>query len=351
MSRDLPASDFRVTLNTMAFGAIGAALGWAVSAPIYILTGPAVAVSIVSMLGVRTTIHPGLRDACFVVLGVAVGSGFDADAAAAMVRWPLAFVFMALLIAATLLLSQWVLSRFLGFDRRAALLTAAPGHLSFVIAMASEMKEDVARISMAQSVRLLALTLLVPVFALALGLDVVGLVMPAGSPMSIMNLTLLLAAGFATGLVLKRLSFPAPLLLGAMMVSGAGHLSGLTPGILPAWLLLPAYMVLGILIGTRFSGADLKTLRSGLAVGVVVTFIAAAFAALGALPVAWALEMPVAHVLVAFAPGGLETMIAMGIILGVVPGFVAACHIARLLVLTVLLPALLAHATGAQSEK
>jgi len=51
--------------------------------------------------------------------------------------------------------------------------------------------------------------------------------------------------------------------------------------------------------------------------------------------------MPVAHVLVAFAPGGLETMIAMGAVLGVVPGFVAACHVARLMVLTVLVPAML----------
>ena len=34
-------------------------------------------------------------------------------------------------------------------------------------------------------------------------------------------------------------------------------------------------------------------------------------------------------------------MIAMGVVLGVVPGFVAACHIARLLVLTVMLPLML----------
>ena len=67
------------------------------------------------------------------------------------------------------------------------------------------------------------------------------------------------------------------------------------------------------------------------------------FAAAAALPVAWALEMPVAHVLVAFSPGGLETMIALGAVLAVVPGFVAACHIMRLVVLSVLLPAMLSR--------
>ena len=36
-------------------------------------------------------------------------------------------------------------------------------------------------------------------------------------------------------------------------------------------------------------------------------------------------------------------MIALGAVLAVVPGFVAACHIMRLVVLSVLLPAMLAR--------
>ena len=37
------------------------------------------------------------------------------------------------------------------------------------------------------------------------------------------------------------------------------------------------------------------------------------------------------------------TMIAMGAVLGVVPGFVAACHMMRIFVLSVLLPLMLAR--------
>jgi len=43
-------------------------------------------------------------------------------------------------------------------------------------------------------------------------------------------------------------------------------------------------------------------------------------------------------VLIAFAPGGLETMAAMSVILGIDPTFVATHHIARLLMLTVIVP-------------
>ena len=63
-----------------------------------------------------------------------------------------------------------------------------------------------------------------------------------------------------------------------------------------------------------------------------------------ATPVAMFLDMPLTHVLVAFAPGGLETMIVMGAVLGANPGFVAACHVGRLLVLSVLVPVMAARA-------
>ena len=334
------------TALTLLLGCVGAAVAWYLSAPVYILIGPALLVSLAGLVGVHTSIHNGVRDVCFLVLGVAVGSGFDADALAAMQRWPLAFLVMAGLIVATLALCRVMLTCYLGFDRRGALLAAAPGHLSFVIALAADLKTDVVRVTIAQSVRLLALTLLVPFAALALGMDM-SAVLPEGTPLSLLHLILLLVLGFALGRVFEHLSFPAPLLLGTMVVSGIGHLSELTPGVMPRFVILPAYLVLGALIGTRFSGVTFQELRQGLAVGVVITLVAVLFSVLGALPVAWALGMPPAHVLVAFSPGGLETMIAMGVVLGVVPGFVAACHIARLLILTIVLPAML----GRRSER
>jgi len=58
-----------------------------------------------------------------------------------------------------------------------------------------------------------------------------------------------------------------------------------------------------------------------------------------ALPLAGILSMPEATTLAAFAPGGFETMIA----LGANPGFVAACNVARLMILTGLIPLFLSR--------
>jgi membrane AbrB-like protein len=236
-----------------------------------------------------------------------------------------------------------MLSRFFGFDARSALLASAPGHLSFVISIASDTGSDVARISITQSVRLLALTLVVPFVALWLGVEMTGSVAPQGAIMGFWGMMVVFMLAVVVGVVFRRLSVPAPLLLGAMVVSALGHLTNMVPGVLPGWLILPAYLVLGALIGTRFSGVTLARLASGLGAGLAITFVAVGLAGLGAVPVALALGMPLAHVLVAFAPGGLETMIAMGAVLVVVPGFVAACHVMRLLVLSVLLPWMLAR--------
>ncbi|MBD3663414.1 AbrB family transcriptional regulator [Sulfitobacter aestuariivivens] len=329
------------TTVTLAIATLGAVLAWLGSAPVFILLGPAVAVSLSGLAGLRVEIAPGLRDVCFVVLGVAVGSGFDRDALGAMIRWPLAVLFVVVLIWMMLLICRRVLVRQFGFDHRAALLAGSPGHLSFVVAYAQESGADVARVSIVQSVRLLCLSIVVPFVALWMGVDVNGAIAPQGEIMPLLTLLVVFATALLVARVIAHLRVPAALLLGAMLTSGVGHLTGWAPGVPPDWLVLPAYLVFGALIGTRFSGMTLKALAGGLAAGLTTTGIAAVLTVSGAIPVAWALGMPLAHVLVAFAPGGLETMIVMGVIIGVVPGFVAACHISRLLVLSVLLPAML----------
>ncbi|AXI46229.1 AbrB family transcriptional regulator [Sulfitobacter sp. SK012] len=328
---------------TLGAGIVGAVVGWALNAPVYVLLGPAVAVSLLGVAGMRMVVPPQLRDACFVLLGLAVGAGFDSDALGTMIRWPLAFVVIAVMIWITMVLSQKMLVRGFGFDAPSALMASAPGHLSFVIAMATDSGADVARISVTQSVRLLSLTLVVPFAAMAMGVDVGGTVIPQGAPMIWGSVLVLIVLAVLVGQLFARLSVPAPLLIGAMVVSGAGHISGLTPGVMPTVLILPAYLVLGALIGTRFSGVTLALLASSAGAGLAITGVAVGLSTLAAVPVAAALGMPVAHLLVAFAPGGLETMIAMGVVLGVVPGFVAACHMTRLLVLSVLLPVMLAR--------
>ena len=344
----MPASPRIASLATTAvsvgIGAVGYGLAWLLSVPAPILIGPAVAVSLAGLTGLRTGVDPLVRDISFVILGFGIGCGFTAEAGAAILHWPLAFVALGVSLFLTLVLCRDLLVRIFGFDPASAVLASAPGHLSYVMSLTVETGSDIGQVAVVQSIRLLALTLIVPFAALAMGYPMGTLGTIGGAPMGWDVLALLLAASAVLGWIFLRLRLTAPLLLGPMVVAGATHIGGTVEGGVPLLLLTPAFLVLGTVIGTRFSGMSLAALRASALAGSAVTLLGAVIASVAGVPVAMALGMPVAHVLVAFAPGGLETMVALGAVMGVSPGFVAACHIMRLLILTGLIPFTLGRA-------
>ena len=124
-------------------------------------------------------------------------------------------------------------------------------------------------------------------------------------------------------------------------LSAAGHVLALTPGQLPAPVTFAAFLVMGVLIGSRFSGQSWEALRSAMAAGIWVTFVTMLTTMLAVAGALLALGLPPALLIVAFAPGGVEAMAAISVTLGLDPAFVAAHHVTRLLILTVLIPLLM----------
>ncbi|WP_163025894.1 AbrB family transcriptional regulator [Chachezhania antarctica] len=339
------AAETRQTGITLAIGGIGAALAFWLNFPAAMLVGPALCVTIAALAGVKVGIAMRVRDVCFLFLGISIGAGFVPEAGAAILRWPLAFVALLVTLAVTIAVGGWVLRRFFGFDPVSAVLAAAPGHLSFVLSLSADMGGDIGRVVIVQSLRLLTLTLVVPFLAVAMGYEVPAAAMAPGDPMPLWILAMLVVLGIAVGAVFNRLNFPAPLILGTMAVSGLGHVADLTPGTVHPVILIPAFVIMGTLIGTRFADMSWPLFRQSAFAGFTVTLIAAGSAAIGVIPVCWALGMELPHGLAAFAPGGLETMIVLGAILGAEPAFLAACHVVRLLILSVMIPVAVARAS------
>ncbi|MCV6584892.1 MAG: AbrB family transcriptional regulator [Marinibacterium sp.] len=328
-------------VQTLAIAALGAGLAALLHMPAALLTGPALAVSLAALAGCDMQVPDRLRDLVFVVLGVGIGSTVTDRTTDAILRWPLAFLALVPMLALTMVLGQWALRRGFGFDRRSAVLAAAPGHLSFVIGLGLDMGVDVMRVTVAQSLRLLMLTLLVPVLALLMGVGIPANALAGSQVMGWGAFAGLIGLSALVGLGLQRLRMPAALLVGAMIVSGVAHGAGWVSGGLHPGLGAAGFVMLGALIGTRFSGVRPAVLAQAAGAGVVTTAIAGAMTVLFALPLAWAMGLPEATVMTAFAPGGFETMVALGAVLGSQPGFVAACHVMRLLILSALIPAML----------
>jgi hypothetical protein len=199
---------------------------------------------------------------------------------------------------------------------------------------------DTARVAMVQSIRVLFLTLCVPVIVAGI-FGATGLAVMPEEAMRPLDLALMLAVSLLLGAGLARLSVPAAYLLAGMAVSALGHGTGLTPGRMPEGVTVAAFLVMGTMIGSRFAGLGPRDVAQGLAAGAWVTAITMVFAILAVIASMAALGMAPALLIVAYAPGGVEAMAAIAVTLGLDPAFVATHHVVRLLLLTAIIPALL----------
>lgn len=324
------------TATALAVGSAGALIAWALGLPAPMLMGPAMSVTLAAVMGLRMTMPVRLRDTAFVIIGTGMGAGVTPETIEAMRTWPISVVLLGVAVTAILFAGAFANARLFGKDWQSSVLAASPGHLSYILGLGLEVKGDLTFITVVQSLRLLALTLLVPVVVVLGG----TLDSPAPPPqaMSPFLLVFVLLAGAAFGFLLLRFRIPAALLLGGMFTSSVLHGTGWVEGGLPQWLSIPAFLVMGTLIGSRFDNTKWSVLRSALGASFVLTSVSVGIAFLGALVVSMSIGLPVMQVLIAFAPGGVETMAAMAVLLDADPAYVAAHHVLRLFLLTALVP-------------
>jgi membrane AbrB-like protein len=322
----------------LALGAAGAGLAWLVSVPAPFILGPAVVVTIAGVSGLATEIPVSLRNGVFVVIGAIMGSGVTPQVLDAARHWPQSFAILALslvlIMAVTTALFRWLYV----YDHVTAVLSSTPGHLSFILGLGAATGGNLAAISVIQSVRLLALTLFVPMFVAFGGHDIPAAPGSATGTLPLLQLAAMLPACAALGLALHWLRLPAAFLIGAMLVSTLAHLTGTVEGLVPDWLAIPSFIVMGTMIGTRFSGVRPHDLARYAGAGLMTTCIAVVIAGVAAYVSSWLTGLPLAPMLVAFAPGGVETMAAIALLINADPAFVAAHHVMRLFFLTALVP-------------
>ncbi|MCC2608589.1 AbrB family transcriptional regulator [Neorhizobium petrolearium] len=333
-------SELRASALTALIGTAGALIAIAVAFPAPYLIGPAVAITVAGLAGLRLTVPAEVRNVCFVIIGVSMGASVTPEVIVAARTWPASFVMVPVAVVILLYVSSWMLQRFFRYDRVTALLASSPGHLSYVLSLAAETHCDLRTVSVAQSVRVLALTITTPLIV-----EIFGLVgaEPALPPhvMSVPVLIATLAVSALLGMLFLRWRLPAALLLGGVAVSISTHITGFVSGGVPNWLLIPTYVILGSVIGTRFCGVSIGELRVAFVAGGIVTVVVTVLAAAIAGGVSYLTGVPLDAALIAFAPGGLETMAAMAVMLHADPTYVGAHHVLRLMFLSVLMPLVL----------
>lgn len=327
----------RDTALGLAIGFAGGLAFWLLGIPAPWLAGSMMAAIIAVFSQVKVGMPDWLRAVAFIFLGIQTGTAVSWETVDRAVHWPLSIAFLCLTVVAITWACMAYYIRRSGWDAATALFASLPGALSLTLLLASGTRADMRRVTIAQCIRLFFLvaalpsviTWLRPQEEVAVTLSQIG---------GWWDILLLVAVSTAAGYALEWMKVPAGLMLGPMLASAGLELSGLIAGAAPASILVPANVVLGVMIGARFSHFTFREFRAALVEGFSGFVIALVIAMAGAGVAAYFSGLPLALTLLAFSPGGLDAMTIMAFSLNLDPAYVGAHQMARYLGLALLMP-------------
>jgi membrane AbrB-like protein len=226
------------------------------------------------------------------------------------------------------------------WDAQTALFAAVPGSLSQVSAMAADRQADLGAIIVVQTIRVIALAVGVPLGLTLAGFDAPGQL--PGSARGILDapgqLAALVAGSVAAAFAFWRIGFTGGFFFGPMVVSAFLHGGGFVEVNLPGWMAVMSMIALGAINGSRFNQTSFRMLLDYLVAALgslaVVTTVAAVFVLL-----AWKVfALDFDDLVASYAPGSVDVMMILALALHLDPVFIGAHHLARILVLSLMLP-------------
>lgn len=325
------------TVLTLAISALGGLVALALSVPAPWIMGGAVSTTAAAMLGVRIAMPDWMRNVSFILVGLSMGANVDRESLSLVGQWPITLSALVIELIAIVGLTGYMLRKLFKLDAGTAYLSSFPGHLSFIMGIASAGVGDPRQIAIIQVIRIMMLTICVPIGAIFLPIEHFAGAVPAG-PMALETLVAVGLACALAGWVFVKLKVPAGFVLGAMAVAVTARLNGFFDGSIPAPLTTATFIMIGGLIGTRFVGVTRRELKQAAVGGLIATTMAVAIVTLMAYGASRLVDMPFGQIWLGLAPGALEGMGALGVALGYDPAFVAAHHVVRLLLLTFAIP-------------
>jgi membrane AbrB-like protein len=336
-------------LETLVIGSVGGLLFLWAQLPGGLISGAMIAVGIAAIAGRPLTVPPALTQTVLVLLGISLGSLVSRQLLQHIGAYPLTIALLALATFCSTFGSSLYLQRFHGWDQTSAFLAGSPGALSQITILAAEKGADVPAIAVVQTMRVIILTAALPMLLALTGIAPSSPPNTAAAIASPLELTELIAAAVAAALLLRLTKFPASWMFGAMIGSSLLHGTGMVEGGLPPWVRGVALVGIGALIGARFARMKARTLLSHVnaALGsfAVAVLITAVFVAVTALTT----HVRFGDIIVAFAPGAMDAMLALALTLHIDPIFVGAHHLSRFVFVTIAAPGIV-HLFGRPQE-
>lgn len=333
-----PLRDTWNVIETLLIGTAGGLLFRWMELPGGLISGAMIAVGAAAIAGRPVGLPPIMAHVILITLGLSLGSMVTPQMLTNMAAYPFSIAVLAASTFCATFGSSFYLQRVHKWDRTSALLAGSPGALSQIIMLANEKGADVAGIAVVQTIRVIILTAALPLILAAVGLSQHGGALTRTEPATPLALAALVAACIATSLVLRLMKFPASWMFGAMLGSSVLHGSGTIAGGLPPWAYASALLGIGTLIGTRFARISARTLLSHMFAALGSFAVAIVVSAVFVVIVALTTQARFGDVIVAFAPGAMDAMLALALTLHIDPIFVGAHHLSRFAFVSIATP-------------
>ncbi|MEM6637468.1 MAG: AbrB family transcriptional regulator [Pseudomonadota bacterium] len=334
-NRDSPGTGVAWSRYALALAA-GVVAGWVatmIGLPLPWMLGPMIANTALSLAGAPVACPVVLRPLVIPVIGLMLGSGFQPEVFSRLGEWVVTLLTLPLFILIAGATSFVFYRRIGGYDRVTAYFSAMPGGFNEMIMLGEEAGGDDRKIAMAHAIRILFVVSFVALFfGLFLGVRSgggtatwIGFV-----DVSLLQAAALLVCALAGVLLGRALRFPAPNLLGPMVLSSVAYMTEVVTTPPPTLIVVLAQISVGTIIGTRFVGTRFSDVRRDLVLGCGAALLAI-FVALGiAECVVLVTGAPISQVFLAFSPGGLTEMSLLAVALDQDIAYVATNHVARI---------------------
>ncbi|SHJ75584.1 hypothetical protein SAMN05444000_112127 [Shimia gijangensis] len=335
---------FNVLLQ-LAIGFAGAVVAYFLGVPMPFLLGSLGVTAAIAMAR-STTSDPAnsfpefLRRGFIAVVGVMIGQNFSPELTGLLGSLWVSLGAVALFVVLAHGAGYMVYRHLGGYDRPTAVFASVPGGLVEAITFGEQAGGNVAIVTVQHFARVILVIVVVPLLFWLWTGQTVG--SAAGAEMSAagysaldVGLTAVIAVvGMFVG---KWLHFPAPALIGPLVLGAAIQISGVMPLHAPSWLLNLAQLVIGVGLGAAFQDISRKQLVKSLMLGAVAMVIYLALGLSLALMVAEVTPIARDVLFISFAPGGVTEMSLIALSLGVGPIVVAAHHVFRISVTVVVM--------------
>lgn len=320
----------------IAVASLGAAVFAAINLPLPFILGGMTACLIASIFRLPVSTPGPVRQPMSAIIGVMLGSGFTPEVVASAGSWigPLIGLVLFLFVAAFCCVTFY--RKVAGYDLRTAYFAGMPGGLMEMTLIGESYGADARRIALAHSARILIVVFTLPFLVQLLsGYEIARSTAMSNAPFTlaaVLWLVVTALSGIAVGRVLR---LPARTLLGPMAISAVVHATGASGFKPPGDIVMVAQIVLGASIGCRFAGITAKELARVFAFALGATGVLLAITLAFAYGVAVLAPVSPIELMLAYSPGGLAEMGLIALAVNADIAFVAAHHIARVVLVAV----------------